>query len=70
MNKGRSIAWIGQPHQVKNLEDNFGEMVRRCQRYKTPGAPNFGTVQPEGDDPRITDAEQSTYRSVVGSYCI
>jgi hypothetical protein len=25
MNKGKSIAWIGQPHQVKKLEDNFGE---------------------------------------------
>jgi NAD(P)H-flavin reductase len=24
MNKGKSIAWIGQPHQVKKLEDNFG----------------------------------------------
>jgi hypothetical protein len=67
MNKGKSIAWIGQPHQVKKLEDNFGEMVRSCQRYKTPGTPNFGIVQPKGDDPRITEEEQSTYRSVVGS---
>jgi hypothetical protein len=66
MNKGKSIAWIEQPHQVKKLEDNFGEMVWSCQRYKTPGTPNFGIVQPKGDDPRITEAEQSTYRSVVG----
>jgi Reverse transcriptase (RNA-dependent DNA polymerase) len=33
MNRGKSIAWIGQPHQVKKLEDNFGEMTRSCQRY-------------------------------------
>jgi hypothetical protein len=42
-------------------------MARSCQRYKTPGTPNFGIIQPKGDDPRITEAEQSAYRSVVGS---
>jgi Reverse transcriptase (RNA-dependent DNA polymerase) len=67
MNKGKSIAWIGKPHQEKKLEDNFGEMVQSRQWYKTPGTPNFGIVQPKGDDSRITDMEQSTYRSVVGS---
>jgi hypothetical protein len=67
MNEGKSIAWIGQPQQVKKLEDNFGEMIRSCQKYKTPGTSNFGIVQPKGDDPRITEAEQCTYRSVVGS---
>jgi Reverse transcriptase (RNA-dependent DNA polymerase) len=30
MNKDKSIAWIGQPHQVKKLDDNFGEMVWSC----------------------------------------
>jgi hypothetical protein len=67
MNKGKSIAWIGQPHQVKKLEDNFGEMAQSCQRDKTPVTPNFGIVQPKGEDPRITEAEQRTYRSVVES---
>jgi hypothetical protein len=66
-NKNRKMAWIGQTHQVKKLEDLFGELVKGCQKYKTPGTPNFGIVQPKKDDPRVIDKEQSTFRSVVAS---
>jgi hypothetical protein len=65
--KSKKTSWIGQPQQVKKLEDSFGELVKGCQKYKTPGTPNFGIVQPKKDDPRVSDKDQSTFRLVVGS---
>jgi hypothetical protein len=58
---------LGQPHQVKKIAMKYSDLVKGCQSYKTPGTPNQGIVPPEKGDPKISNEEQSTYRSVVGS---
>jgi hypothetical protein len=63
----KKCAWLGQPHQAKKLEMNFGDLVKSCQSYKTPGTPNVGIVQPKTDEPRVSISDQGLYRSVVGS---
>jgi hypothetical protein len=65
--KARTVAWLGQPHQTKKIRSNYEELVKDCQRYKTPGTPNFGIVLPKKDDPKVSPEDQSIYRSVVGS---
>ena len=41
------LAWLGQPHLIKNLEAKFGDMVKNLQTYRTPGTPNLGIVKPK-----------------------
>jgi hypothetical protein len=41
--------------------------VKDCQQYKTPGTPNFDSMHPKQDDPKVSPEDQSIYRSVVGS---
>jgi hypothetical protein len=65
--KARMVAWLGQPHQTKKIKTNYEELVKDCQRYKTPGTPNYGIVRPNKDDPKVSPEDQSIYRSVVGS---
>jgi hypothetical protein len=52
---------------VKKIATTYEDLVKGCQIYKTPGTPNCGIVPPGKDDPKISEAEQSIYHSVVGS---
>jgi hypothetical protein len=65
-NKDKTKAWLGQPHLVKNLEKKFGDLVKSSQKYRTPGTPGQGVLRPKEGDERITEADQTTYRSGVG----
>ena len=58
-NDDETKAWIGQPHMVRKIEQEFGELVERLQVYKTPGTPGFNIVRPKEDDP-VLDDEQLT----------
>jgi transposase InsO family protein len=62
----KSKAWLGQPHLIKNLENKFGDLVKTSQKYRTPGTPGQGVLRPKEGDERITDEDQSLYRSGVG----
>jgi hypothetical protein len=65
-NPTKTKAWLGQPHLIKNLEKKFGDLVKSSQTYRTPGTPGQGVLRPREGDKRITQEEQSTYRSGVG----
>lgn len=64
--KDKTKAWIGQPHLLKKLEKNFGELVSGLQQYKTPGTPGVGLVRPKEGDVKLDAEAQSRYRSGVG----
>jgi hypothetical protein len=32
--KNKIKAWLGQPHLIKNLEQNFGELLTNLQQYQ------------------------------------
>jgi Reverse transcriptase (RNA-dependent DNA polymerase) len=66
-NSKENCSWLGQPHQVKKIVTTYEDLLKGCQSYKTPGTPNCGIVPPGKDDPKVLDADQSIYRSVVGS---
>jgi Reverse transcriptase (RNA-dependent DNA polymerase) len=65
--RDEGCAWLGQPHQVKKIASTYKDLIEGCQSYKTPGTPNQGIVPPGKDDLKISNDEQSIYRSVVGS---
>ena len=65
-NKGKTKAWLGQPHLIKSLEQKFGDLVKSSQTYRTPGTPGTGVLRPKEGDERITNEQQSLYRSGVG----
>jgi hypothetical protein len=59
-------AWIGQPHLMKNLIQKFGKIASTMQVYNTPGTPGKGILKVKDDKAKITQQEQSLYRSGVG----
>ena len=65
-NKDKTKAWIGQPHLLKSLEKKFGTLVRRSQRYRTPGTPGHGVIRPKEGDITISEERQTLFRSGVG----
>ena len=63
-NKDKSIAWIYQPHLITKIDKKFGPMVKKMQRYNTPGAPGVGILRNPGS---VIDKEKhGNYRSGVG----
>jgi len=64
--KNNSKAWIGQPHLVKKIESQFGDMLKKLPRYKTPGTPNLGIYKPVSPEAVVSPKDQSLYRSGVG----
>ena len=62
----KTKAWLGQPHLIKKMEKKFGDKVMEGQSYKTPGTPNQGLRQPEGDTGMVSNEDQKVYRSGVG----
>ena len=65
-NKEKTKALLGQPHLIKKMEKKFGDKVMEGQSYKTPGTPNQGLRQPEGDTGMVSNEDQKVYRSGVG----
>jgi len=59
-------AWLGQPHVMKNIKQKFGELVKKAQNYKTPGAPGIELRKSMTDDSKVSIKEHKTYRSGVG----
>jgi hypothetical protein len=64
--KNKKKAWLGQPHLLLNLEKKFGKTVEKLQTYRTPGTPGVGILRPETEEEKISDEEQSEYRTCVG----
>ena len=68
-NADRTKAWLGQPHLVKRLEKSFQDFIESSRKYdfRTPGTPGFKVVRPKSDDEKVSPAEQTIYRSAVGT---
>ena len=66
MNSRRNAAWIGQPHMIKKIHQNFAEEVKKLPKYRTPGTPGFGIVKTENESEMIAEDKQSRYRTGVG----
>ena len=66
INKGRTKAWIGQPHLCKKIAQTFGDMVKKLPRYRTPGTPGLVITKPETQGAIISIEDQQMYRSGVG----
>ena len=64
-NKEKGKLWIGQPHQVKKLEKEFGDMLPGGT-YKTPGTPHQGLVFGDQEGPTIDPERASKYHTGVG----
>jgi hypothetical protein len=62
----KSIAWLGQPHLIKNIERKFGSSVETLHTYQMPaGTPGNGVVRPQEGDAKVSTEDQAMYRSGV-----
>jgi hypothetical protein len=59
-------AWLGQPPLIRSLEKKFEHLVSGLQSYRTPGMPGQGIVRPMQEEDKISQADQTLYRSGVG----
>lgn len=68
-NKLRTKAWLGQPHLSKRLENSFSDFISTKKNYlfKTPGTPGLNMIRPKNDNEKVSPAEQTIYRSAVGT---
>jgi Reverse transcriptase (RNA-dependent DNA polymerase) len=68
-NKDKTKAWLGQPHLIRRLETTFKDFVKSQKNYafRTPGTPGMNIMRPKNDDDKIGLAEQTLYRSAVGT---
>lgn len=68
-NASRTKAWLGQPHLVKRLEKSFQDFIASSRNYdfRTPSTPGGKIIRPKNDDEKVTPAEQTIYRSAVGT---
>ena len=57
-------GWIHQPHLIKKIDKKFGSMVKRLQRYRTPGTPGGSILR--NTEAKITPEQHKIYRSGVG----
>jgi hypothetical protein len=67
INKSRTKAWIGQPHMVNKIEKSFGELVKNMKKCKTPGTPSFNIIRPTTEEAKVSEEDQTIYRSCVGN---
>ena len=59
-------AWLGQPHLIKNLKNEFGQYLQEICNYKMPGMPKFMTVRPKVESKKISVEDQQDYWLSVG----
>ena len=51
---------------MKNMENEFGGLVHKVPRRKTPGTPKFFTVRPMEENKKILKKDQWDYISGIG----
>ena len=59
-------AWIGQPHFIVNLQDNFGDKVSKLRNYVTPGTPTLSIVRNPLQEVSTSQEDHKLYPSGVG----
>ena len=58
--------WIHQPKLLKHLEEDFSKYITTTREYLTPAGAKTTIMRPQEDDNKISDTEQTIYRSGVG----
>jgi hypothetical protein len=58
--------WIHQPKLIKHLESDFTKFITSPQEFVTLESPGTTSVRPKEDETKITESEQTVYRSGVG----
>jgi Reverse transcriptase (RNA-dependent DNA polymerase) len=68
-NKDKTKAWLGQPNLIRRLETTFKDFVKsqKNSSFRTPGTPGMNILRPKNDDEKLGPAEQTLYRSAVGT---
>jgi hypothetical protein len=64
--KDKSKIWIHQPNLLKHLEEDFSKFIKTNREYVTPLGPKTVITRPNEEETKISDEEQTTYRSGVG----
>ena len=67
MNKERTKEWLGQPSNIKSLEQKFGEKAMKERLSLTPGTPRFIARRLENPDDKVNTDDHETYRCGVGT---
>ena len=64
--ENKDMAWIGQPHLIKKMEEKFGHLYGDLQTYMMPGTPGFRVIRPKDGEDMIGKHDQKLNRSGVG----
>ena len=64
-NKDRTKAILRQPHLLKTLREDFGDLVDKLPNYRTPGTPGEGLIRGQ-DGETVSAEEHKLYRSGTG----
>jgi hypothetical protein len=63
----REGVWIHQPKLLKNLKENFKDLIEESARvFKTPSAPKSLIIRNKVGDPLISPEKQRQFRMGVG----
>ena len=65
--RDQDAIYLSQPNLIKKLITKFEDKIKNLQDYDTPAPANFRIIRPKEGEPRLSDLEQSIYRSGVGS---
>ena len=57
---------ISQPDIIKKLKEKFGEEVKHLKEYKTPSGESFRVTKVKEEEPQLSPAKQTRYRSGIG----
>ena len=61
ISEDKKLAWLSQPHLIKNLKSKFKKLVDEVWSHKTPGTPKFLIVRPTEEIKKISMEDQQTY---------
>ena len=64
-NEDKTKAVLRQPHLIKTLEEDFGEMVKGMANYRTPGTPGKGLIRGNATVD-VSKEKHKVYRSGTG----
>ena len=62
----KKTIWIHQPKLIKHLKKEFKDLIITERVFRTPAAPKTVIMRPDENDPVISSADQTKYRSGVG----
>jgi hypothetical protein len=65
--RDQDMIYLSQPDLIKKLIGKFEDKITNLQDYDTPAPANFRVVRPKDEEMKLSDQEQSLYRSGVGS---